>query len=313
MLKSYKELSDRWYTPLEPEPAAPMGPHPTEATTAAPVDRGGPARFPNYIREDDAAHTEVPTDLPARRAEFTGGWSDWIGHAPGPDDDYAAPREGGLVRFPWPDDDDDPVAADPLPSGPTRALRQEARSRPAARRLRVLVVLIVTLVLFAAAAAGVVFLLTSGKPRATGIAPATMQFAAGSAPADLAPGALPGSCPTERSDGVVRSAEAGGTDSGPDAILAFQYAYYVTRSGAKAREVVAPGASVSPAEVIQRGIDTYPAGTTHCVRIMTVSDNKYSVEVTVYRPGGEPTTYNRQIVTTGVIGGRTLITGIAAG
>jgi hypothetical protein len=37
------------------------------------------------------------------------------------------------------------------------------------------------------------------------------------------------------------------------------------------------------------------------------------VEVTEFRPGGEPATYSRQTVTTAVIDGRTLITGISAG
>ncbi len=56
-----------------------------------------------------------------------------------------------------------------------------------------------------------------------------------------------------------------------------------------------------------------PAGTAHCVRIVTLADNRYSVEVTEYRPGGVPATYNKQTVTTAVVDGRTLITGIAAG
>jgi hypothetical protein len=112
---------------------------------------------------------------------------------------------------------------------------------------------------------------------------------------------------------VVRSAEPGGTTSGPDAVLAFQYAYYVDRSGEQARAAVAPDATVSPAAAIQRGIDSIPVGTTHCVRIVTIADNRYSVEITEYRPGGAPATYNRQTVTTAVVGGRTLITGIAAG
>lgn len=317
MLKSYKELS-RWYRPLEPEPASPTGPHPAEATSAAPVEQDGPARYPNYIREEDPeaarARAEVPSDLPTRRAEFIGGWSDWVaGHAPGPEDEYAAPRPAGSPRFPWPDEDefDDPPAQGATLRGPSRELREEARLRPGARRLRVLAVLVVACLLLGAAAVGVLYLLRSASNRVAG-SPASMQFTAGSVHSSPV-GQLPGSCPTERTDTVVRSAEAGGTDSGPNAILAFQHAYYVARSGEQARAVVAPDSPISSAAVIQQGINTVALGSTHCVRIQTLADNRYSVEITVYPPGGAPTTYNKQTVTTAVIDGRTLITGIAAG
>ncbi|MFI9511362.1 hypothetical protein [Nocardia sp. NPDC052566] len=306
MLKSYKDLS-RWYEALEPEPGArPVTPH-------APFDDDGPARYPHYIREEDPeaerVKAEVPPDLPSRRAEFTGGWSDWVdGRAPGPDDDYAEPRDGDLVRFPWPDEDDYAPGAAPASA---KDLRKAARERRRSRRGRVIAVLIVAVVLLAAAAAGVMYLLRAGQGAATGT-PATMQFTAGSNHSSPAPGLLPGACPTERTGGTLRSAEAGGTGSGPDAVLAFQHAYYVARSGEQVRQVVAPDANVAPAPLIQRGIDSIPVGTTHCVRIATLAEGKYSVEVTEYRPGGVPATY-KQTVTTAVIGGRTLITGIAAG
>jgi hypothetical protein len=189
-------------------------------------------------------------------------------------------------------------------------------------------------VLLGAAAAGVVYLLHASNNRAAGSGPSSMQFAAGSAQSNngaqfnnvddaepnYATKPQPGTgrvavsdCHTERADRVVRSAEPGGTTSGPDAVLAFQYAYYVERSGEQARAAVAPDATVSPASAIQRGIDSIPMGTTHCVRIVTIADNRYSVEITEYRPGGAPATYNKQMVTTSVVDGRTLITGIAAG
>ncbi|WP_280314210.1 hypothetical protein [Nocardia wallacei] len=128
-----------------------------------------------------------------------------------------------------------------------------------------------------------------------------------------ADGAATGFCPTERAAQVIRGAEPGGTASGPDAIMWFQHSYYVERSAERAREVVAPGAAISPASVIQRGIDSVPAGTLHCVRVLTVAEDRYTVEVTERRPGRVPKTYDKQTVTTAVIGGRTLITSIAAG
>ncbi|MEU7629375.1 hypothetical protein AB0C34_05235 [Nocardia sp. NPDC049220] len=318
MLKSYKQLS-RWYGALEPDKGAPESVHPDAASSGKEDDE--PARGRRYLREDDeprrSPSDDIPADLPAQRSEFIGGWSDWVaGRAPGPDDHYVVPRQVGFAQFPWADDEHGQVDRARPPA--SRAPRRAVRERAPARRARAVVVLIVAVVLFGAAGLCVLFLMHSSGNRAAApkdsLVPASVQFTVGSARAGV--GARPvagGACPTERGDAIVRSAEAGGTGSGPDAVLSFQYAYYVERSGARAREVVAPDAAVQPAWVIQRGIDTVPAGTAHCVRIVEIGDNRYSVEVTEYRSGGVPSTYNKQTVTTAVIGGRTLITGIVAG
>ncbi|WP_040867669.1 hypothetical protein [Nocardia exalbida] len=322
MLKSYKQLS-RWYGALEPEIGAPGKGKPDEADVIIPADDEGPARFPDYIRGDaepwQRKPEEVPADLPAQRSEFTGGWSDWVvtGHAPGPDDDYVAPRPVDPVPFPWAGDDEHEPVEQPRPAE-SRALRKAARDHPAVRRARLLLIVIAAVLIIAVAAVGVLLLLRAAADRAAlprdSHVSASVQLTVGGAQAVGNPRAVgSGACPTERSDAIVRSAEAGGTSSGPEVVLSFQYAYYVERSGERARAVVAPDANVQPAWVIQRGIDSVPAGTAHCVRIVTVGDNRYSVEVTEYRPGGAPATYNRQTVTTAVIDGRTLITGIAAG
>ncbi|WP_280468171.1 hypothetical protein [Nocardia cyriacigeorgica] len=303
MLKSYKQL-DRWYGALEPETGASDPARP--AADSAPIadEDDGPARYPDYIHDDEPVD---PPDPPVRRSEFTGGWSDWVAdRAPGPDDDYT-PRDGEVVRFPWPDDER-PEIAEPVRLRTPRELRA-AGKRPAAGRGRALAVLIATVLLLVAAAAGVLYLLGGSGDRHAGEATA-VQFTAGSS--DSAAGAVD-RCPTERGDEVVRGADAGGTGSGPDAILRFQYAYYVDRSAVLAWEVVAPGAAVPPVSVIQRGIDSVAEGTTHCVRVVTLDQGRYSVEVTEYRPDGQPATYSKQTVTTAVIDGQTLITGITAG
>ncbi|MFJ2663418.1 hypothetical protein ACIO14_03635 [Nocardia fluminea] len=240
-----------------------------------------------------------PAQLAGRRSDFTGGWSDWVADpAPGPDDDYDAE----LVQFPWPE-----AAADEYDDA--RVLEPSGALRASRNRQRVWVVLALSLLVLVLAATGVFFLLfgRGDSDTARGAVP-PLHFTAGNLTADTA-----GSCPTERTETVLRSAEAGGTDSGPDAVLAFQYAYYVTRSGEQARAVVTPDADVSPAAVIQRGIDTIPVGTTHCVRITTVAADRFTVEVTEFRPAGAPATYTKQSVRTALVGDRTLITGIAAG
>ncbi|MFE7719820.1 hypothetical protein ACFU44_12355 [Nocardia rhizosphaerihabitans] len=352
MLKSYNELS-RWYSALEPEtdaadparqdtadPAAgeddgldrysqrperapsadqaaePAGPEllttagdDSDRTTGVDTDRrdtdyGFATGYDNsaYGAQPYPAEPEPepepapPAELAARRSEFTGGWSDWVAEpAPGPDDDYDAE----LVQFPWPD-----AAADDYDEA--RVLQPSGALRANTRRNRTWIVLAISVLVLVLAATGVFFLLFGrGGDSAEHAAP--LHFVAGNlaAPQD--------SCPTERTETVVRSAEAGGTGSGPDAVLAFQYAYYVNRSGEQARAMVAPDADVSPAAVIQRGIDSIPVGTTHCVRITTVAADRYTVEVTEFRPAGAPATYTKQSVRTALIGDRTLIAGIAAG
>nr|WP_280502387.1 hypothetical protein [Nocardia farcinica] len=265
--------------------------------------------------DDVRAVAEVPADLPTRRAEFTGGWSDWVAedapdlvHAPGPDDDFPE-RGADLVRFPWPDDED--YDEDPAPEPPPARL---LRDHPATRRARTVIVAVIAVLVLIASAVGALVLVRLSADR-PGAAPAQapMRFTAGSAQAGITTG-----CPTEHFDRVLRSAAPGGDASGPEAVLGFQYAYYVDRSGERARQFVAPEAAVPGAEIIQRGIDTVPAGTTHCVRVTTLSERPggegaYAVEVTEYRPGGAPATYNKQTVTTAVVGGRVLITSITAG
>ncbi|MEU1950278.1 hypothetical protein [Nocardia rhamnosiphila] len=309
MLKSYKKL-DRWYGPLEPEgtrdtDVPPRAPEP--GGEAVPGADDGPARYPDYIAEAGSATARphpAPAELSGRRTEFTGGWSDWV-DAPGDD------RDADLVRFPWADDEE---LTEPARIGRTPARLRDIGAEPGARRRRTAGVLLAAVVLLGIAAAVVLYLLAPGTPGAAGpgAAPdggAGLRFTAGSTGADPAAAA----CPAEQTAQVVRGAGPGGTNSGPDAVLRFQYAYYVQRSGAEARAAVAPDAPVSSAEVIQAGIDSVVPGTAHCVRIMTVADGRYTVEVTEFRPGGEPATYSRQTVTTAVIDGRTLITGISAG
>nr|WP_302870778.1 hypothetical protein [Nocardia mangyaensis] len=280
-------------------------PHRVDTTKySEPTNRDAPDGY-SGVPVDEGTRRPAPepepaplAELAARRSEFTGGWSDWVAEpAPGPDDDYDAE----LVQFPWTDATadhyDEPHVLEP--SGALRANR---------RRQRTWLVLAVSVLVLVLAATGVFFLLFGRGEAADAEHAAPLQFMAGNLTADTV-----GACPTERTDTVVRSAEPGGTGSGPDAVLAFQHAYYVTRSGEQARAMATPDADVSPAAVIQRGIDSIPVGTTHCVRITTVAADRFTVEVTEFRPAGAPATYTKQSVRTAVVGDRTYIAGIAAG
>ncbi|WP_280296230.1 hypothetical protein [Nocardia abscessus] len=127
--------------------------------------------------------------------------------------------------------------------------------------------------------------------------------------ADPVLGGGPGCEPT-RGDQLVRGSGTGSTASGPEVILAFQHAYYVSRSGAVARSLTAPDAAVPPVAVIDAGIASVPAGTQHCVMITPMLDGRYDVVITELRPDSANRTY-RQFVTVADTGGESTIVKIA--
>lgn len=107
------------------------------------------------------------------------------------------------------------------------------------------------------------------------------------------------SCPATKDGKVTIGNGSGDTASGPAAILGFQYAFYVERSGERARRFVADDAfNVSTAANIQKGIDEeIPVGTLHCLRILEVTPGSYEVDLQEFRPDGTKRLY-KQIITT---------------
>lgn len=145
----------------------------------------------------------------------------------------------------------------------------------------------------------------------------TPQATAPASPAQIATA----DCEQRRDADEVSGTDPGGTSSGPDAILAFERAYYVQRSGSAARAVVADDATVSsasagpsafpPAENIQRGINEVPVGTRYCVQVTRGSTDgtQWEVRLTEQKPGEQPHTFT-QIITTRTVADRTLISAI---
>ncbi|UGT44465.1 hypothetical protein LTV02_14195 [Nocardia yamanashiensis] len=134
------------------------------------------------------------------------------------------------------------------------------------------------------------------------VAAAAMVGVAGNSVAKGADGAAADGCVAERSAVVSSGTEPGGTSSGPDAIFAFEYAYYVLRSGVAARAVVAADSvNVAPAEWIQDGIDQHPSGSRYCVRIAPIrsggGSEVWDVMVTQQYPDGRVTEYAQEITT----------------
>ncbi|WP_067458525.1 hypothetical protein [Nocardia alba] len=144
-----------------------------------------------------------------------------------------------------------------------------------------------------------------------GPAPTSTASSTALVPSSVSP--VTAECPTEQIGAMVRGNNAGGTESGIAAIMAFQYAYYVARSGDQARTLVASGAVAPSAAAIQAGIDSTPVGTTHCVEITPGAYvDQYLVKVTAFRPDSAPSTYTPQLVETAQVGSKTLITSFGA-
>lgn len=118
-------------------------------------------------------------------------------------------------------------------------------------------------------------------------------------------------CAPTRTEQLVRGNGTGSTTSGPDVILAFQYAYYVTRSGSDARALTTPDAAVSAVALIDAGITSIPLGTQHCVMITPMLDGRFDVVITEFRTDATVRTY-RQFVTVAARAGGTIITKITA-
>ncbi len=166
-----------------------------------------------------------------------------------------------------------------------------------------------TFVAFGGVVAGIIALAPAEKDSETA-APAAAETPAVSTtePAAVVPAEA---CVSTREGNLIRGNGVGSTTSGPDAIMAFEHAYYSERSGDRARAVVAPDAAVGAAAQIQSGIDTVPLGTSHCVSIVDLAEGRYAVELSEFHPDKSSITY-KQVVTTAVRDGRTVITAIAA-
>ncbi|WP_336083727.1 hypothetical protein [Nocardia sp. SSK8] len=202
------------------------------------------------------------------------------------------------VRAPWEPQDTEPARPAPDYHGDDEVFARmidRSRRRRAPRWAAPL----------AASVAGAV-LIGGGYLQFRGPAP---ESTAASTPIESAPAA--GACPAQQVGNQIQGNGPGGTENGIAAILAFQHAYYVARSGDQARTLVAADAALPSGAAIQAGIDTIPVGTTHCLAISPAGpDGRYYVTITEYRPDEVPIRYNPQLVGTAEIGGKTLITSI---
>ncbi|MEV4237509.1 MULTISPECIES: hypothetical protein [unclassified Nocardia] len=279
-----------WHTPVPQEPPrrAPLQRDPMRQNPIHPGFAHGEAAWhdPNHYAPRTYEQHPIQADDrgPARQEfDYRSEWSEWVEEAP----EESKPSAPDYFRH------EDALAA---------MIDRSGRNRSKRRWMPVLV--------GSVAAAGllvVAFVQIRPDPQPATVASSTPSQVAVSGSTSAA------ECPAERVGDTITGNGAGGMDSGPGVIFAFQYAYYVTRSGAATREFVVPNASVSPAGTIQQGIDGIPAGTTHCISITPgASVGQYLVQVTEHRPDSTSVTYKPQVVTTARVGNQTLITGIGA-
>lgn len=251
------------------------------------MDRPEMSARPGYDRGNRGVaggHGNPPGD----DEDYQGEWSAWVDRAPG----AAQPPPPGPAPERTPYEDEFSGLIDR--SGARRARRRWAAP------------LLGTLGVAALGFAAYMQFLTGDSGQATGPAPSAQATASAATPI--------AQCPAERVGNRIQGNGVGGFDSGPAVIFAFQHAYYVTRSGEDVRTTTTADAAVQTADAIQRGIDTIPAGTAHCVAITPGAfAGQYVVVVTEHRPGQPPVTYNPQIVTTTKAGDRTLISAIGRG
>lgn len=174
------------------------------------------------------------------------------------------------------------------------------------RRVRVLVASAAAVVVVAGVLAAVVGSLLSGasenpQPRD----PVAVLGATSSAPPPPAD-----ECPEQVDGPVTVGNDEGDQTSGPGVIKAFDYAYYVRRSGEAARAVATPN-GVGTTTDLQKSIDTRPAGTSHCLRITDRGTGLYAVTLTETQPDqAQPTVY-RQLIQTVQANGKTWIASIS--
>ncbi|GGK56429.1 hypothetical protein GCM10011591_30610 [Nocardia camponoti] len=240
------------------------------ASTAVPSQSAVPAQA-----DDNRADKTVRMTTPKADAPKSERWWD------NPGDDGEVPKPPGDDSLSW---SDDPIAKRLAPSTPIAAAKKK-KSLPRewiAGGIAVAVLIVVALVM------------TIGLTKRGG----------GDDPGPTAPPIASVAAPLECKVGldplVTISNGPGDTTSGAKAILGFNYAFYVQRSGVQARTYVAPDSeTISPADVIQRAIDEQiPNGSKHCVRIREVSGGHFDVELREWHPDGVVTVYKQDIIAT---------------
>lgn len=112
-----------------------------------------------------------------------------------------------------------------------------------------------------------------------------------------APSATAAGCPTRSASSTWSGNTDGGGRGGMEAIKHFDFAYYVTRSGAAARSTVAPDGQVGTAAALQASIDKLAPNTTHCLLITDRGQGLFAVTLAQTTPGTPPELFYQLVQT----------------
>lgn len=111
------------------------------------------------------------------------------------------------------------------------------------------------------------------------------------------PGYATAECDTVRTPSLTVGALDGDTSSAQNAILGFEFAYYVRRDASKARSYATEDARIGSESAIAAGIQDTPPGTRYCVYIMPLSPGVWNVSLHQQFPD-EPVEKIAQRITT---------------
>lgn len=221
----------------------------------------------------------------------------------------AAPSAAGL----------DPVVAQPpaplRPPSPTIRPPRQPRRRGSRRGLLIAVTVFVVVVA-ASVGAGVWALQSmsssTSTPAASAIPSAPVQVIDSIATQPSSPPTADPAdpCPETTTGAVTTGDDQGDVVGGAAVIKRFNFAYYVWRSGAKAREVVAPNALVGTVQQLDDGIRSIPEGSTFCLSITDRGEGLWAVQLTQNTPNPADRKVWHQLVQTVDSQGRTWIVSI---
>ncbi|WP_336085131.1 hypothetical protein [Nocardia sp. SSK8] len=233
------------------------------------------APAPETVRMSAPETTRAVPPAPERPDEDKAWWNS-------PDDDGGVPKPPAEPGLSWADD---PIARRLAPKTPTAPVAEQKETD---KRVPWLIGGAVAAVLIVVALVAVIGLVKRGgdEPGPTAAPTTSVQ--------------IPGfECPASTDPAVTVSNGPGDTSSGARAILGFQYAFYVDRSGAKVRDYASPDGDISQADRLQRAIDTkIPVGAKHCVKIRETAPGVFDVDLSEWHPDGEVITYPQVIITT---------------
>ncbi|MEE3851891.1 hypothetical protein VZC37_16225 [Gordonia sp. LSe1-13] len=205
----------------------------------------------------------------------------------------------------------EPAEGDPFEQMRVRAVKPKDTQESFFAKHRVALIGSAAIVLVMAIGGAVTIGLVSGRGQESGVAD-NPAVAAQSTPSESTSAAPSAADCSASSDGSVTTGNGpGDQQSGPGAILAFNYGYYVTRSAREAREAALPNA-VNTEDDLQNFIDTQVArGTEHCLEITELEPGTYAVDLTETPPGpGAESVVYPQIITTVERDGQTYIASI---